>query len=139
VSEWPIRVPWRHPRPSLADLVNAMNKLLSADEAFPAWLTMSWAWEQAMDDPDEVKAVIGRNLRRLREKCGLTQASLARRSQASLVAVKEIEAAKALPDIASIWKLAQALDVPCTALLDSARDASLSSKDLPQCADRSAA
>ena len=45
-----------------------MNDLLHADISFPAWLTLSSVWEQSMDDPGETKAVIGRNLCRLREE-----------------------------------------------------------------------
>jgi ribosome-binding protein aMBF1 (putative translation factor) len=107
----------QHGRPSPADLVSVMDKGFDSDKSFPAWLTMSWAWEQSMEDPDEVKAVIGRNLRALREKRGLTQRSLAELSQASLLIVKQIESAKTLPDIALIGQFARVLDVPCTDLL----------------------
>jgi ribosome-binding protein aMBF1 (putative translation factor) len=99
-----------------------MNVMLNIDRNFPAWLTMSWAWEQSMDDPGEVKSVIAWNHRRLREKRGLTQKSLANLSQASLVTVREIEAAKTLPDISSILKFARVLDVPCTHFLTPACD-----------------
>jgi DNA-binding XRE family transcriptional regulator len=115
-----------------ADPVTAMNILFNTDKVFPAWLTMSWAWEQSMDDPDEVKAVIARNLRRLREERGLTQQSLAKLSLASLAAVRQIESAKTLPDIALVWQLARALGVPCTAFLCPGCEAKNQSRDLPR-------
>ena len=108
-----------------------MNKLLSTDKSFPAWLTMSWAWEQSMEDPGEVKAVIARNLRRLREERGLTQETLADRSHMNPVIVKQIESTKTLPNIALIVELAQALGVSCAALLCGDGEAKSSSRDLP--------
>ncbi len=104
----------------------------NTDKVFPAWLTMSWAWEQSMDDPDEVKAVIARNLRRLREERSLTQRALAKLSPASLAAVQQIESAKALPDIALVLQLAQALGVPCTAFLGSSCEAKNPSRGMPR-------
>jgi transcriptional regulator with XRE-family HTH domain len=106
-----------------------MNKPYDSDRNFPAWLTLSWAWEQAMDDPEAVKAAIGRNLRRLREARGLTQKSLAELSQASLANLKEIESARALPDIGLMAELARILDVPCTALADPACEAKVLSRE----------
>jgi transcriptional regulator with XRE-family HTH domain len=106
-----------------------MNKSFDRDRNFPAGLTLSWAWEQAMDDPEAVKAAIARNLRRLREARGLTQKSLAELSQASLANLKEIESAKALPDIALMAELARIFEVPCTAFLDPAREAKTPSRD----------
>jgi len=102
--------------------VAVMNNMLNVDRNFPTWLTMSWAWQQSMDDPDKVRAAVASNLRRLRKKRGLTQKSLAKLSQASLISVEEIESASALPDISLIWELARALDVPCEAILGSSRN-----------------
>jgi ribosome-binding protein aMBF1 (putative translation factor) len=97
--------------------VMAMNKAIETDKTFPAWLTMSWAWEQTLDDPAAVRAALARNLRRLREAHGLTQKLLAERAKTNLATVKDIESAKALPDIALIADLAGALDLPCPTLL----------------------
>jgi DNA-binding XRE family transcriptional regulator len=112
---------WREPalalrqvREALSRQINghtAMNNLLLADSSFPAWLTLSSVWEQSMDDPGETRAVIGRNLSRLREKRGLSRRSLAKLADASPLALREIEAGKVLPDIALIWRLAAALEV----------------------------
>ncbi len=106
-----------------------MNKPFDSDRNFPAWLTLSWAWEQAMDDPEAVKATIGRNLRRLREARGLTQKSLAELAQASLANLKEIESAKVLPDIALIGELARIFEVPCAALADPAWEGETMARD----------
>ncbi len=84
-----------------------------------------------MEDPDEVKAAIARNLRHLREDHGLTQQSLAALSRASLVTLKQIESAKILPDIVLIGRLAQILDVACTALLCPAGDGKGCSTEQP--------
>jgi ribosome-binding protein aMBF1 (putative translation factor) len=97
-----------------------MNALLDTDKSFPAWLTMSGAWRQSMDDPGDVQIRIARNLVQLRESRGLSQRALAKLAETNLARVKEIETAKAFPDIALIWKLALALDVPCTVLVGGA-------------------
>ncbi len=95
-----------------------MNRLIETEKkGFPAWLTLSWAWEQSMEDPDQVKAALARNLRRLREDRGLTQKSLAERAGASLASVKDIEAGRVLPEIALMSDLARALEIPCPGLL----------------------
>ena len=70
-----------------------------------------------------IRRTIARNLRRLRQKRGLSLKVLAKLSRANVVALKEIESAKTLPEIGLIWKLAQVLHVPCTAFLGSDRDA----------------
>jgi ribosome-binding protein aMBF1 (putative translation factor) len=94
-----------------------MDKAIETDKTFPAWLTMSWAWEQTLDDPAAVRATLAQNLRRLRETRGLTQKSLAERARTNLATVKNIESARALPDIELIADLARALDLPCPTLL----------------------
>ena len=96
-----------------------MNSLIQHDTAFPAWLTLSSAWEQSMEDPDEIKSVIGRNLRRLREKRGLGRRALARLVRSDSHALRQIEAGRRLPDIGLIWRLARVLEVSCTAFLES--------------------
>ena len=96
-----------------------MNSLVQHDTSFPAWLTLSDVWEQSMDDPEEIKSVIGLNLRRLREKRGLGRRALARLVQSDSRALRQIEAGERLPDIGLIWRLARVLEVSCTAFLDS--------------------
>jgi DNA-binding XRE family transcriptional regulator len=119
---------WREPalalrqvRKALSRQINghtAMNNLLLADKSFPAWLTLSSVWEQSMDDPGETKAVIGRNLCRLREKRGLSRRSLAKLAEVSPLALREIEAGRLLPDIALIWRFATALEVKSASFLE---------------------
>ena len=95
-----------------------MNSLVQHDTSFPAWLTLSSAWEQSMEDPEEIKCLIGRNLRRLREKRGLGRRALARLVQSNSHALRQIEAGQRLPDIGLIWRLARVLEVSCTAFLE---------------------
>ena len=95
-----------------------MNSLVQHDTSFPAWLTLSSVWEQSMEDPEEIKSVIGRNLCRLREKRGLSRRALARLVQSDSHALRQIEAGQRLPDIALIWRLARVLEVSCSAFLD---------------------
>ncbi len=97
-----------------------MNKEFVTDRNFPAWLTLSWAWEHSMDDPAAVKAALARNIRWLREDRGLTQKSLAERAGASLASLKDLESGRTLGNIALIAELGRALDVPCTDLIDPA-------------------
>ena len=95
-----------------------MNSLVQHDTSFPAWLTLSSVWEQSMEDPEEIKSVIGRNLCRLREKRGLSRRALARLVQSDSHALRQIEAGQRLPDIGLIWRLARVLEVSCTAFLE---------------------
>ena len=112
-----VRVPIQEPRPSVR-LVTAVSGSLDAGKTFPTWLTLSWAWEQTMDDPGATMAAIGSNLRRLREQRGIAQKSLAELSQTGVGTLKAIESAKLLPGIELILSLARTLDVPCTDFLE---------------------
>ena len=95
-----------------------MNSLVQHDTSFPAWLTLSDAWEQSMDDPEEIKSVIGLNLRRLREKRGLGRRALARLVESDSYALRQIEEGRRLPDIGLIWRLARVLEVSSTAFVE---------------------
>lgn len=99
-----------------------MNSLIHSDTTFPAWLTLSGIWEESMEDPEEIKLVIGRNLRRLRERRGLGRRVLARLAGSSPYALREIEAGESLPAIGLIWRLARVLDVSCEAFLEGGRE-----------------
>ena len=95
-----------------------MNRLIETEKKdFPAWLTLSWAWEQSMEDPSEVRAALARNLHRFREERGLTQKTLAGRAGTGLATIKAIESGRTLPDIALMSDLARALEIPCPSLL----------------------
>ena len=97
---------------------NAMNNLVHADSSFPAWLTLSSVWEESMDDREETKVTIARNLRRLREKHQLSRRSLAKLAEASPSTLREIEDGRLLPTIGLIWRLAAVLEVDCAAFLE---------------------
>ena len=95
-----------------------MDQLNQNDTPFPAWLTLSWAWAQSLDDPAAVTAALARNLRRYREERRLSQKKLARRTGTSLTTIREIEAARILPPIALMIRLGDALGVSCSALVE---------------------
>ena len=95
-----------------------MTKLLERDISFPAWLTLSWAWEQSLDDPAAVKTALAHNLRCCRESRGLNQKSLARAASLNPAIVRDIESGRSLPDIATLSRLADTLRVSCGALVD---------------------
>jgi DNA-binding XRE family transcriptional regulator len=119
---------WREPvlatrqaRKALRRQINghtAMNNLVHADSSFPAWLTLSSVWEESMDDREETRVTIARNLRRLREKRQLSRRNLAKLAEASPFTLGEIEEGRLLPTIGLIWRLAAVLEVDCAAFLE---------------------
>ncbi len=95
-----------------------MKKRIEAERSFPAFMTLSWAWQQSLDDPAAVKAALARNLRHHREARGLSHKALARAAKVDLAAIRDIEAARGLPDIATLARLAEQLGIACDALAD---------------------
>jgi transcriptional regulator with XRE-family HTH domain len=79
--------------------------------------------ERAFQSPDpdvrteELGAVIGANLRRLRTKRGLSLEALARQAAVSRAMIGQIEGGRSMPTIGLLWKLAKALEVPFSALM----------------------
>jgi transcriptional regulator with XRE-family HTH domain len=69
----------------------------------------------------EVLPALGPNLRRLRSKRGLSLERLARRSGVSRAMLSQIELGQSAPTINVLWKVARALEVPFSSLID--RDA----------------
>ena len=67
----------------------------------------------------EVDKIIAANLKRLREERNLSLSQLAARSGLSKVTLSQLERGGANPTINNIWKIANALGVPYTSLLDS--------------------
>jgi XRE family transcriptional regulator, regulator of sulfur utilization len=57
-------------------------------------------------------------VKKLREKRGLTQADLAKRAKLHRVYVAQIEGQTKVPSLAALERLAKALGVPVTALLE---------------------
>lgn len=60
---------------------------------------------------------LGKNLRRLREQCGMTQEDVALNSGVHATEVSRIERGKRDPRVSTVEKLATALDVPPDELL----------------------
>ena len=69
---------------------------------------------------NEVQAVIGANLKRLRKQNGLSRRRLARLAQVDLSALRALERGAITPSIGMLWKLARELGVPCTAFIEAA-------------------
>ena len=63
-----------------------------------------------------IPAALGRNLRRLRTRQGLSLERLARLSGVSRAMLGQIELGRSAPTITVLWKIARALDVTLTAL-----------------------
>lgn len=69
------------------------------------------------DGDDDLAQTLGRNLRRLRTRQGLSLERLSRRSGVSRAMLGQIELGRSTPTIALLWKVAKALSVPFAALL----------------------
>jgi ribosome-binding protein aMBF1 (putative translation factor) len=95
-----------------------MKNHVEAERGFPAFLTLSWAWQESIEDPAAVKAAVARNLRHYRELRGLSRKALAQASAISLAAIRELEAGGSLPDIVTLARLADALGLSCAALVE---------------------
>jgi ribosome-binding protein aMBF1 (putative translation factor) len=91
---------------------------IEAKQDFPAFLTLSWAWHEAIEDPAAVKAALARNLRHYREQRGLSHKALAKAGALELSTIRNIEAGGALPAIGVLVLLADLLGVSCGALVD---------------------
>jgi transcriptional regulator with XRE-family HTH domain len=63
-------------------------------------------------------ASVGKNLRRLRKAAGLTLAAVARKTGFSLGYIQRLEAGQHDPPVSTLRKLARALGVPVTELLE---------------------
>lgn len=66
--------------------------------------------------PEDLGAVIGNNLRRLRQHRGYSLETLAKNAGVSRAMVSQIEAGRSMPTIGLLWKIARALEVPFAAL-----------------------
>ncbi|MFT5551169.1 MAG: transcriptional regulator with XRE-family HTH domain [Bradyrhizobium sp.] len=69
------------------------------------------------DAEQDLPAVLGRNLRRLRTSRGHSLERLAKQSGVSRAMLGQIETGKSVPTIALLWKVANALHVPFANLL----------------------
>jgi ribosome-binding protein aMBF1 (putative translation factor) len=95
-----------------------MKNHVEAERGFPAFLTLSRAWQESLEDPAAVKAAVARNLRHYRELRGLSHKALAQASTVNLAAIREIEAGRSLPNIPTLARLADALAMSCGALVE---------------------
>lgn len=77
------------------------------------------------DSGDEISALTGQNLRRLRTRRGYSLDRLAKISGVSRAMLGQVETGKSSPTIAILWKIAAALDVPCGSLIAEPRDTAL--------------
>jgi transcriptional regulator with XRE-family HTH domain len=75
----------------------------------------------AADQNHELSLALGRNLKRLRTRKGLSLERFAKLSGVSRGMLSQIETGKSAPTINVLWKIANALGVPFAALLDSQR------------------
>jgi len=89
-----------------------------AERDFPAFLTLSWAWHESMEDSAAVKAALARNLRHYREQRGLSHKALAKACALELSDIRNIEAGRVLPAIGVLVLLADRLGVSCGALVE---------------------
>lgn len=72
-------------------------------------------------DTSELAAIVGRNLKRLRQRRGHSLERLAKLSGVSRAMLSQIELCRSVPTIALLWKVARALDVPFSALTSDAK------------------
>ncbi len=78
----------------------------------------AWAYEIASSvASSDMTPVVGANLRRLRNKRGLSMEKLSRASGVSRAMLGQIELGQSTPTINVLWKIARALGVPFSALI----------------------
>ncbi len=66
---------------------------------------------------DQLAGIIAENIRSFRLRHGLSVEALARLSGADQTTLQEIESSRGRPNIATLWTIAKALDVPFSSLL----------------------
>lgn len=81
----------------------------------------------------EISVIIGENLKRIRLERNLSLGQLAEMSGVSKVMLSRIEKGEGNPSVNTVWKIADALQTPYTALLEREIDggAVISAKDIP--------
>ena len=67
---------------------------------------------------DDVRLMVGRNVKRLRIAAGLTQAALAERMGVDRAYVSGLELGQRNPTIVTLWHITQALGIGLQALFD---------------------
>ncbi|MBA8876797.1 transcriptional regulator with XRE-family HTH domain [Phyllobacterium myrsinacearum] len=89
---------------------------LALDENF-----QTGAYSENSDPANDLPAILGRNLRRLRTRQGHSLERLAKLAGVSRAMLSQIETGKSAPTVSILWKIATALGVPFATLLDSQR------------------
>jgi len=74
--------------------------------------------DRGVSGPAATPPPVGRNLRRLRSRRGLSLERLAQRSGVSRAMLSQIELGRSVPTINSLWRIARALDVTFSALIN---------------------
>ncbi|HVE83423.1 MAG TPA: XRE family transcriptional regulator [Myxococcales bacterium] len=78
----------------------------------------AWAYEVAHGEgAADLAPVVGRNLRKLRSRRGLSLEALSKVSGVSRAMLGQIELAQSAPTVNVVWKIARALEVPLSALM----------------------
>src|SRR6478752_5130544 len=72
---------------------------------------------EAEEPATDLAPVVGKNLKRLRTRRGLSLERLAQSSGVSRSMLGQVELGQSAPTINVLWKIAQALDVPFSGLL----------------------
>lgn len=94
-----------------------------ADDLAPALLEGRPQEHDAPDAAAELAGIVGRNLRRLRTRRGLSLERLAKLSGVSRGMLGQIELGRSAPTIGLLWKVATALEVTFATLTSSGPDA----------------
>ncbi|MBL8949941.1 MAG: helix-turn-helix transcriptional regulator [Myxococcaceae bacterium] len=80
--------------------------------------TEDWAGEVAHPEGSaDLAPIVGKNLRRLRSKAGLSLEKLSKASGVSRAMLGQVELGQSAPTITVLWKIARALGVPFSALI----------------------
>jgi transcriptional regulator with XRE-family HTH domain len=79
--------------------------------------------------PPDADASIGARIRELRKARHLSQEALAERADLQVVVISRAERGRATPSVASLKKVAAALEVPIAALLEPERPEAIPSDD----------
>jgi transcriptional regulator with XRE-family HTH domain len=106
--------------PPMAGDVKPGTRHLAVDrEAETAGLDVERAHPDAAAD---LAPIVGKNLRRLRTQRGLSLERLAQASSVSRAMLGQVELGKSAPTINVLWKIARALNVTFSALIDPGSD-----------------
>lgn len=68
--------------------------------------------------PEDVRRLVGNNVKRLRTAAGLTQAALAERLEVDRAYVSGLEQGARNPTVVTLWHVARALGVSVATLLE---------------------